>query len=362
MSMQGIDVSNWKSGVDVTKSQDFVIVQTTWGAGGMTSANLSNGVSTIADAQYQAAKNAGKRRAFMHYYCGGDVNAEAQFFVDNTKGYHGDGIPMVDWEEQDNPYVNNGGVFKALLQAITDRMGGPGIAYFQASLYWMLKPICDELNWGTFVAEYANMSVTGWQDSPWNEGAYACTMRQYTSMGSIGAGDYVDLDIFYGDGSMWDAYVQGSVGAAESPSNEEHTDEQLADAVLAGKLGDGDNRRAALGDRYDAVQAIVDARLGGNQAPAQPDLNALADAVIRGDYGDGDDRRNRLGSNYDAVQAIVDQRMASQAPAEEYYTVQPGDSLSVIGDAFGKTWQDLAQMNNISNPDYIQAGQVLRVR
>lgn len=41
------------------------------------------------------------------------------------------------------------------------------------------------------------------------------------------------------------------------------TDEQLADKVLAGAFGNGTARRQALGDRYSAVQGIVNQRLNG---------------------------------------------------------------------------------------------------
>ena len=55
---------------------------------------------------------------------------------------------------------------------------------------------------------------------------------------------------------------------------------------------------------------------GGNPStpstPSQPqqhatNLEALADAVIRGDYGNGDERKQRLGSQYDAVIARLKQ-------------------------------------------------------
>ena len=44
-------------------------------------------------------------------------------------------------------------------------------------------------------------------------------------------------------------------------------------------------------------------------APAVPNIDALADAVIRGEYGNGAERRNRLGHLYDAVQAIVNRKL-----------------------------------------------------
>ncbi|MBM7051706.1 N-acetylmuramoyl-L-alanine amidase [Rothia sp. ZJ1223] len=85
----------------------------------------------------------------------------------------------------------------------------------------------------------------------------------------------------------------------------------LADAVLRGDYGNGEERKRRLGSKYSAVQAIVNQRLGYGSATtsAGPDLNALADAVIRGEFGNGDERRRRLGANYAAEQRIVNRKL-----------------------------------------------------
>ncbi len=44
-----------------------------------------------------------------------------------------------------------------------------------------------------------------------------------------------------------------------------------------------------------------------------------------------------------------------------YYTVKPGDTLTRIGLDNGQGWRDLARWNNLTNPDLIEVGQVLRV-
>ncbi|HEV2763889.1 MAG TPA: LysM peptidoglycan-binding domain-containing protein [Pyrinomonadaceae bacterium] len=44
------------------------------------------------------------------------------------------------------------------------------------------------------------------------------------------------------------------------------------------------------------------------------------------------------------------------------YTVRPGDTLSAIAARHGTTWQELARINNLSNPNFIRPGQVLRLR
>lgn len=44
-----------------------------------------------------------------------------------------------------------------------------------------------------------------------------------------------------------------------------------------------------------------------------------------------------------------------------FYTVQRGDTLTRIGLDNGQAWRDVARWNNITNPDLIEVGQVLRV-
>ena len=50
-----------------------------------------------------------------------------------------------------------------------------------------------------------------------------------------------------------------------------------------------------------------------------------------------------------------------QAPAVGTYTVRSGDTLSSIASKFGTSYQALASLNGISNPNLIFAGQTLRV-
>lgn len=84
--------------------------------------------------------------------------------------------------------------------------------------------------------------------------------------------------------------------------------DELAHEVIAGKLGNGDQRKAALGAQYDAVQARVAELL----APPKPvkSIDELAHEVIAGTLGNGDQRKAALGAQYDAVQARVAELLA----------------------------------------------------
>ena len=74
----------------------------------------------------------------------------------------------------------------------------------------------------------------------------------------------------------------------------------LAREVIAGQYGDGDARKNALGDQYNAVQKRVN------------EYYAIATACVRGDYGNGAERKEKVtaaGYDYDTVQDIVNQML-----------------------------------------------------
>jgi LysM repeat protein len=55
---------------------------------------------------------------------------------------------------------------------------------------------------------------------------------------------------------------------------------------------------------------------------------------------------------------------SSPPPAESnavYYIIVRGDWLSRIAPKYGTTWEKLAELNNIGNPDLIYPGQILRI-
>lgn len=120
--------------------------------------------------------------------------------------------------------------------------------------------------------------------------------------------------------------VNSRVGV--SPTAPRKSNETVAAEVLAGAWGNNPDRRARLvaaGYDYNAIQAIVNGKVGGGGAPAQPQRlsnEQVADQVIAGSWGNGDDRRARLqaaGYDYNSVQAAVNQKlgMGASAPARK---------------------------------------------
>ena len=63
-------------------------------------------------------------------------------------------------------------------------------------------------------------------------------------------------------------------------------------------------------------------------------------------------------------QEIVIDGATAEAPAASavYYTIKPGDTLSGIASSYSTTWQWLAEINGIDTPDLIHPGITIRVR
>lgn len=103
-------------------------------------------------------------------------------------------------------------------------------------------------------------------------------------------------------------------GTTPQPVATDKSIEELARDVIAGKYGNGEARRNALGSKYAEVQARVNEILNGS-TPSTPNksIDEIARDVIAGKYGNGNDRKTRLeqaGYNYSEVQARVNQMLS----------------------------------------------------
>ena len=316
MTLNGIDISSYQSGIDLTVVPcDFVIIKATQGTGY---------VNPDCDRAYQQAKRAGKLRGTYHYVGGGNAVAEADYYVNNIKGYLKDGLLAIDWEAEQNSAWGNEAYLEQLVRRVIERTGVKPLIYSMASRYAQVAAVAKKLDCGLWVAEYADMNPTGYQAHPWREGAYACAIRQYASTGRLnGWGGNLDLNIAYMTREQWAKYVNpgGKPAAAPAPSKPA-------------------------------------------PAPARKSEDAIAAEVIAGKWGNGQDRVNRLkkaGYNPATIQAKVNAKLGASKPAARTYTVRAGDNLSAIAAKYGTTYQALAAKNGIANPNLIYPGQVLKI-
>lgn len=120
------------------------------------------------------------------------------------------------------------------------------------------------------------------------------------------------------------AQLDGQPAPAPTPSTGK-SNEELADEVIAGKWGNGEDRKNRLtqaGYNYSAIQSIVNQKLSGGSSTPKSNLKSnetIADEVIKGAWGNGHERRDRLtaaGYNYSEIQAIVNRKLGyGSAPA-----------------------------------------------
>ena len=187
---------------------------------------------------------------------------------------------VLDWESQGNSQWNKSdrAWVKNWCDYVYAKTGVKPVIYIQKSA--MTKVM--DLGYKLWIAQYPDYKPTGYQDTPWNEGAYECLMRQYTSSGRLnGYNSNLDLDKFYGDSSLWNE-LSGKANVKESVSE------------TAPKTDNNQN--------------------------------------------------------------------TSNESKTIYYTVQRGDTLSKIAAKYGTTYQEIAKLNNIPDPNKIYTGQKLRIR
>lgn len=348
MAMQGIDVSNWQKGINLDVLPiDFVICKATQGA---------SYVSPDCDRQVQQAIKRGLCFGVYHYINGAGVDAEARHFADSIKGYLGKGIIALDWESEQNGAWGNVGYLDALTAKVKEITGVTPMIYSSQSVFpW---DVAKKHGCPTWVAQYANMNQTGLQANPWNEGAYTCDVRQYSSAGRLdGWGGNLDLNKAYMDASGWQrmAAAGGNVQPAPQPiapaTGVENMDLlDLVAGVFNGDYGNGSARATALGSRFNEVQQMVNHIAGAS-------AEELAKETWAGKYRNGSERKAILASRYDEVMAIVNGNVSNG----QTYTVKSGDTLSGIAAKHGTTYQKLAAKNGIANPNVIYPGQVLKI-
>ena len=320
MSLKGIDISNHQRGLDLAQIDcDFVIIKATEG---------KSYVDKSCDGFFQQALSLGKKLGIYHFANNSDNTAqqEADWFINNTRGYIGKAIPVLDWEDN---ITDNVSWALEWLQRVEQVYGCKPLIYMSESVVnrhdW--SPVANA-NYGIWVAKYRDnlpdynydMSKAGNMPSI----KYWSTMAlwQWTSTGRLnGWNGNLDCNVFYGDAIAWDKYV-GSSSGSNMPSN-----------------------------------SITP------QQPSRLSNEEMAKKVIAGEYGDYPERKTKLeaeGYNYEAIQKIVNQTYASSS-SYQTYMVRLGDTLSGIGSKFGVSYQKIAADNNINNPNLIHPGQVLKI-
>lgn len=108
--------------------------------------------------------------------------------------------------------------------------------------------------------------------------------------------------------------------------------------------------------KYDNVEDVE------NSVDNSKSIEELAKEVIAGRYGNGEERKQKLGNLYNEVQKKVNEILKENITIEKIYIVKKGDCLCNIAKKFNTTVEKIAQDNNITNVDFIYVNQKLIIR
>lgn len=208
--MHGIDIASYQGGIDIENVEgDFIIIKATEG---------TSYQNPFWKDWAEATLNSGKLLGFYHYADGGDPNSEATFFLDTIGDYIGRAILCLDWEEGGNcSYGAMAEWCDPWIATVAERTGATPLLYVSASIrdnfsghpMWIAQYGYDDQHWG-------------FTDNPWNEGAYECVIRQYSSEGGIqGYDGNLDKNKAYIDAQEW----QRLAGNEQTETEEEQEKE-----------------------------------------------------------------------------------------------------------------------------------------
>lgn len=349
MAIKGIDVSEFQGNINWNKVK----------ADGIEFAILKLGNIYDYDANYKDSKfdtnyknaraNGIKIGAYIYNYCNtiDTLKKGLEWAIKKLEGKKLDLPFYLDMEDKDI----QGETKETLTNQCNEFAKYVESKGYQAGVYANVNWLKNELNPNDF-----DKKISVWVAQYYKECQYTgkYDIWQYASDGSV-SGISGNCDMNY-------LYNEDIIKESETDTSDKKTIDELAEEVIDGKWGDGEDRKTKLekaGYNYDAVQDRV------NEILSRPkkSITEVAKDVINGKYGNGEERKKKLeaeGYDYDQVQAKVNQLLG--ANVTKTYTVKSGDTLSGIASKYKTTVAKLVKDNNIKNANLIYPGQKIVIK
>lgn len=246
---------------------------------------------------------------FYHFARENDPAAEAEYFVNETWNYFGNGVPILDYETSN---WNNREWCELFMSKVHELTGVWPMLYISAYIVPEFSDSWIPQTCGLWLAGYPYPAESWTNDNmPYSIGEWEfCAIWQFTSSLQLsGYSGNLDGNIAYMDADAWMKYTGApwqDIEPLPDPKPEPNPEpiksiDDLAVETILGEYGTGAERQKLLGDKYTEVQERV------NQ------YYNRARECIRGDWGNGWNRMNALtgaGYNADVVQRIVNEMMS----------------------------------------------------
>lgn len=214
---------------------------------------------------------------------------------------------------------------------------------------------------------YANNS-----ESVEDHGNFLYTNQRYHNL--LGDTNYASVaNKLHQDGYATDpSYAQSLISLVQTYNLTQLDSVALSGKVVVNKNGNGNNTAGDAGVDSDYYTVQSGDTLSGIANTFNTTVNTLAQLnniqnVNRIYVGQQLRVRQTATSSTPASSAVASQQPTqsssnSQAATAETYTVKSGDTLSGIASQFNTTYTALAQINQLSNPNKIYVGQVLKLK
>lgn len=292
--------------------------------------------------------------------------------------------------DDENEAVVNVSFVTAFADRIKSRTGRTIVLYSnQARFVGNLQPIKDR-NIGAWVAKYgANTGTVAGAGSAPSIPTLSIIMWQYTSRAVVAGvtANTVDMNVFYGDRKAFVAYGNGKDVSPIPTPPQTNAPNPISGTYTVVKGDTLSGIAARFGTTYQhlaSINGIANPNLirvgqvlkvpsGGSVAA--PSSSAKTYKVVKGDTLSG--IASKFGTTYQILASIngisnpnvisvgqvltIPSTGKTTSSSGTVHTVQRGETLSGIAAKYGKTYQYLAQRNGISNPNLIYVGQKIRI-
>lgn len=364
---KGIDISNWQGNVDFAQVKNsgvqIVFMKATEG---------NYYVDAKLSANYQGSKNNGLLVGFYHFFKANlDAKVQAKYFVDNIQGKTPNCRLALDIERTEGYNSNDLSNKCAVFLEEVKRLSGKDVVVYTYTNFAQTSLTNILSAYPLWIAHYG---VTTPGSNPiWN----SWVGFQYSDSGSIpGVGGNCDLDVFT-NGILLDGTVVPippvSGGGSSGLGTTQIYTVQSGDTLsgIAQRFGTTTQNLVQLNNIsnpnliYPGQVLKISGTLGSGIT--------LTYTVQSGDILSGIAQKfGTTTANLVQINNISNPNLiypgqvlkitGSSASVTQTYTVRSGDTLSGIAQKYGTTTANLAQINNISNPNLIYPGQVIRIK
>ncbi|MCL4942307.1 holin [Streptococcus suis] len=137
---------------------------------------------------------------------------------------------------------------------------------------------------------------------------------------------------------------------ANQPSISNKSLDQLVKETLAGVHGNGDARKASLGNQYEPVMSVIN----GKATAPKKTVDQLAQEVIAGKHGNGEDRKKSLGPDYDAVQKRVTEILKGSTSGNTPKTPSDAPKSEAVNSSTETKTEEIEATGKVTEPKIVK--------